>query len=276
MTYLSSLREMLPRLERKEWEATAIASAAVALWFFQRHVKSPRWSAGWIAGELFLYGLIPFALHAVLGLAGGRRRYAAVVLTALLAAAALVRFVVPARDPWMWALILAGVAVSGPLFVMSPPRELGVRGGATRLWMPFIVAGYLVALAGIFALVRTPAFLKSYPYVPLKEGHLGLFAFRELAEGVDMFAWEFFFRGFLLFGLASRVGAVPAILVQAVLFGCAHVGKPELEIYASIIGGLLLGHLCLRVRSMLPAFVAHQMIFLSVEVVAAVVKLRGG
>jgi membrane protease YdiL (CAAX protease family) len=79
----------------------------------------------------------------------------------------------------------------------------------------------------------------------------------------------------LLFTLAARIGPLAAILVQATLFACAHVNKPELEIYASIVGGMLLGQLCLRVRSMLPAFVAHQMVFLSAEIAGVLVKSGG-
>ena len=41
--------------------------------------------------------------------------------------------------------------------------------------------------------------------------------------GFYMFCWEFFFRGFLLFGLQkSRLGAWGAVIVQALLFALLH------------------------------------------------------
>jgi membrane protease YdiL (CAAX protease family) len=265
---------LLPRLERKEWEAVFIASAAIVLWFFQRFIKAPRWTGPWMVRSLFLYFLIPFAIHALFALDGARRRYAGLVLAALAAGALASRFLLTPADPEAWAVLAGGVLLSVPLFRFCDPRELGIRLGEARLWLPVVAIGWAVTVVGILALVHTPAFLKSYPYVPLREGHFGLFAFREAIEMVDMFDWEFLFRGFLLFTLAPRIGALPAILVQSSLFACAHVNKPELEIYGSVVGGLLLGHLCWRVRSMLPAFVAHQAVFLSAEVAAVIVKLR--
>lgn len=269
---MSRLRALLapfaPGWSRKEWEAAIIACAGVALWFFQRGARWPRWSGGWMLRSLFVYVLIPFALHAYFALEGARRRYAAVVLAALGAGAIVARFVLPRASPAAWPILAVGIALSVPLAVSCDPRELGVRPGEARLWLPLVIAGWLVTLVGILAIAPTAAFHKSYPYVPFTAGHEATFAIREGLELLDMFSWEFFFRGFLLFTLAARLGAVPAILLQAVLFGCAHVNKPEPEIYASIVGGALLGHLCLRVKSMLPAFVAHQLVFLSAEVVA--------
>ncbi len=72
-----------------------------------------------------------------------------------------------------------------------------------------------------------------------------------------MLCWEWFFRGFLLFGTAQGFGFVVAIVLQAGLFGLAHWGKPSLEMYSSFVGGALLGILCWREKSFLPAFLIH-------------------
>lgn len=276
---MSKLRALLapfaPGLTRKEWEGILITSLGVALWFFQRSAKWHRWSGNWMVRSLFIYALIPFAIHAVLALDGARRRYAGAVLASLAVGALAARFALRPADPMGWAIVAGGLALSVPLFFFCPPRELGVRVGEGRLWLPLVAAGYAVTLLGIVAIAHTPSFLKSYPYVHFRVGHEATFVFREVIEVVDMFSWEFFFRGFLLFTLAPRIGALPAILMQATLFACAHVNKPELEIYASIAGGLLLGHLCLRVKSMLPAFVVHQAVFLSAEIAGVWVKSKG-
>jgi membrane protease YdiL (CAAX protease family) len=276
---MSRLRALIatfdPGLGRKEWEGVLISGLGVALWFFQRFAKWPRWSGGWMVRSLFVYALVPFALHAVLALDGARRRYAGVVLASLVAGALAARFALAPASQVDWAILAGGVLLSVPLFFFCDPRALGVRLGEGRLWLPLVVAGWAVTFCGILAIAHTPSFLKSYPYVPFSSGQEATFVFREALEVLDMFSWEFFFRGFLLFALASRIGPLAAILVQATLFACAHVNKPELEIYASIVGGLLLGQICLRVRSMLPAFVAHQMVFLSAELVGVWVK-RGG
>ena len=72
-----------------------------------------------------------------------------------------------------------------------------------------------------------------------------------------MFCWEFFFRGFMLFGMAQGIGPVAAILLQTVIFGAAHWGKPMPEFYSSFAGGALLGWFCWKEKSFAPAFYTH-------------------
>lgn len=78
-----------------------------------------------------------------------------------------------------------------------------------------------------------------------------------------MLCWEWFFRGFLLFGLAQGYGFIFAILLQAGLFGMAHWGKPREEMISSFAGGAILGILCWREKSFAPAFYAHALIHLA-------------
>lgn len=80
---------------------------------------------------------------------------------------------------------------------------------------------------------------------------------------VYMFCWEWFFRGFLLFGIAQGMGAIAAIVLQAAIFGFAHTGKPLPEMASSFVGGAILGAICWREKSFLPAFLAHALIHLT-------------
>ncbi|MDD1679557.1 MAG: CPBP family intramembrane metalloprotease, partial [Methanomicrobiales archaeon] len=75
-------------------------------------------------------------------------------------------------------------------------------------------------------------------------------------NGLDLFGWEFLFRGFLLFALIPICGPY-AILLQAVPFTIAHIGKPELETLSCILGGSLLGFIAWRTRSFLYPFLIH-------------------
>jgi len=78
-----------------------------------------------------------------------------------------------------------------------------------------------------------------------------------LGENVlDLFGWEFLFRGFLLFGLARRFGD-EAVLLQAVPFAIAHIGKPELETLSTIFGGAAFGYLAWRTDSFFYPFLIH-------------------
>ncbi|MCE5314779.1 MAG: CPBP family intramembrane glutamic endopeptidase [Armatimonadota bacterium] len=80
--------------------------------------------------------------------------------------------------------------------------------------------------------------------------------FAEASYGMYMFCWEFFFRGYLLFGLHRSIGW-SAILVQAIAFGILHAGKPGIEIIASFGAGVILGIIALNAKSFMPGFVLH-------------------
>lgn len=93
----------------------------------------------------------------------------------------------------------------------------------------------------------------------------GRLAFHELVFGIYMFAWEWFFRGFLLFGLKRIMPVVWAGLIQAALFGLLHLGKPLPEFISSFVGGLFLTGVAIRYRSFLPCFLVHYLISLSFD-----------
>jgi membrane protease YdiL (CAAX protease family) len=78
-----------------------------------------------------------------------------------------------------------------------------------------------------------------------------------------MFCWEWFFRGFMLFGVAQGVGPIVAIALQAILFGLTHYGKPPVEMWSAFGGGLVLGTLAWREKSFVPAFLIHALIHLT-------------
>lgn len=73
---------------------------------------------------------------------------------------------------------------------------------------------------------------------------------------IDLFGWEFFFRGFVLFTYIRRFGP-DGIWLQAVPFALAHIGKPELETLSTIFGGFAFGWIAYRTRSFLYPFLLH-------------------
>ena len=73
---------------------------------------------------------------------------------------------------------------------------------------------------------------------------------------VDLFGWEFFFRGFILFAYVRKFGP-EALWLQAVPFALAHIGKPEVETLSTIFGGFAFGWVAYRTRSFLYPFLIH-------------------
>lgn len=77
-----------------------------------------------------------------------------------------------------------------------------------------------------------------------------------LETAMYMLAWEFLFRGFLLFGLKEKFGE-GSILVQMIPFALLHLGKPAIETISTILVGSYLGYVAYRGESYWPAFIIH-------------------
>lgn len=73
---------------------------------------------------------------------------------------------------------------------------------------------------------------------------------------LDLFGWEFFFRGFILFAYARKFGT-EALWLQAVPFALAHIGKPEVETLSTIFGGFAFGWVAYRSKSFVYPFLIH-------------------
>ena len=80
-----------------------------------------------------------------------------------------------------------------------------------------------------------------------------------------MFAWEFIFRGYMLFGLEKSIGK-SAIFVQAIPFVLLHIGATDLETLITIPEGFVLGYLAYKTRSFLPCFLVHSEIDILMDV----------
>jgi membrane protease YdiL (CAAX protease family) len=88
-----------------------------------------------------------------------------------------------------------------------------------------------------------------------------------LTNAIDLSAGEFLFRGFLTFTLLRTIGP-SGVLVATMPFVYAHLGKPEIELYSTLAGGLVYGWLAWRTRSILWGAIGHVYI-LSLVIVAA-------
>ena len=84
---------------------------------------------------------------------------------------------------------------------------------------------------------------------------------------IDLAASEFLFRGFLTFTLLRAMGPI-GVVVATMPFVFVHLGKPELELYSTLLGGLVYGWLAWRTRSILWGTIGHVYI-LSLVIVAA-------
>jgi membrane protease YdiL (CAAX protease family) len=144
------------------------------------------------------------------------------------------------------------------------PRRYGLRLGDWRLGLVVVVLGVVVMAVVIWFLGRLPDFRAYYT-----DTIAGRPMWRLIVDtGVDLLAWEFFFRGWLMWALARKYGT-DAIWLQVIPFALMHVWKPEIEQLSTLFGGAVLGLLAWRTKSFVWGWLLHWFMMAWVLVVTA-------
>ncbi len=153
-------------------------------------------------------------------------------------------------------LFYAAIPIASLWIFRKRLKDFGLRLGDWRLGLKVMVV-FAVGMALVVAVaVQTDSFSSHYPFNKAALAGVGPFLLYESFYWLYFFAWEFVWRGYLLFGLYPHIKNW-AIVVQMVPFAILHVGKPVPEVFASVFAGLLLGAFALRSRSMLYCWLLH-------------------
>jgi uncharacterized protein len=156
------------------------------------------------------------------------------------------------------------------LVLRESTADFGLRAGDTRfgfttVFLLFLPAALFMVLTVVTDGVRLPTFHSFYPQIPAVQGSPCLFFINILFMALYYMGFEFFYRGYLLFGLKDKFGAVAALLIQAIPSTLIHFNKPGGELLASIAGELLLGMLALRTGSIVYGLLLHFLVGVSIE-----------
>jgi membrane protease YdiL (CAAX protease family) len=143
------------------------------------------------------------------------------------------------------------------------PRRYGLRIGNWRMGLPISAAAIAIMAVVIWVVGRWPDFTAYYGSQSSGRPALRL----AFDTGLDLLAWEFFFRGWLLWGLGRKFGS-NAIWLQMVPFALMHVLKPPLEAISTVLGGAVFGILAWRTGSFLYGWLLHWFMVVWVVMVA--------
>jgi membrane protease YdiL (CAAX protease family) len=138
------------------------------------------------------------------------------------------------------------------LLFRDRPAEYGFQLGNWRVGLMWTIIGCAIMAVILWFIARTPSMQRFYaakaPDNPLYLIYI---------TAVDLFGWEFMWRGFMLFGLAAVLGPGPAIWLQAVPFAFMHLNKPEMEALTTLFGGAAFGFIAWQSGSFLYPFLIH-------------------
>jgi membrane protease YdiL (CAAX protease family) len=177
-----------------------------------------------------------------------------------------------------WAFWCVAIYVTVPVLYARATgqslRSYGLQMGLFRGEMRIFAVLLPAIVAGAYLSAGQPRFQETYPfYTDWSAGRgtlMGLIAWWAMYAATFV-ALEFFYRGFLVTAGFRLIGwwAIPAMAAPYCLL---HLDKPLPEMVTSLFGGLVLGVVALRTRSILAGVLAH--VTLAVGTDAAVLTRR--
>ena len=154
-----------------------------------------------------------------------------------------------------WSYVFYLCILPGIVALMLRPQfsAWGLGWGRWRWTVRTIVVGAPLVLIFFLLAAHIPEVQVYYrPLRPRPEQYMLWFGFL----AIEIFAWEFFWRSFMLLGLEPSFGKL-SMFVQMMPYAIAHITKPEIEVFGSMIGGILAGYAVLKCRSIWPVYILH-------------------
>ena len=168
-----------------------------------------------------------------------------------------------ARTAELWhfaaAFLLMGVlpALVVKLVFKESLADYGVQRGDTGFSLKALLVLLPLTLALTYPNARVPGFVAEYPFDPGARNSAAAFISHAGTYLFYYMGWEFFFRGFMQFGLRGALGDWNAILVQTLASCLIHIGKPAGETYGAVAAGLVWGFIVFRARSLWAVLLMH-------------------
>ena len=167
---------------------------------------------------------------------------------------------------YLWHHVMVLLVFLAPLLLM-PRLGIAARGGSLfapgdwRWGVRWTLLACVVVTLPTWISAADPQFQAEYPLAPYAFTSPSLLALFLFSYVLYYIGWEAFFRGFIGYGLIG-LGYAPflALMVQVALSTIIHIGKPQMELIGAIPGGVLMGVLAYRSRSLVWPLLFHMYI----------------
>ncbi len=176
-----------------------------------------------------------------------------------------------AKVYWIYFQRLLGFVLYGfvPLVVVLIAgltlSSFGVNLKLTRVEILWILGLSLLVIGMNKFASKSPENLAMYPQIRVEKWSSNLLINSAVTWMAYLLAYEFLFRGYLLFSWEKEVGAFLAIAVNVSVYALVHVPKGIKEAIGAIPLGVVLCLLTLKTGSIWIAFVVHVAMALSNE-----------
>jgi len=148
-------------------------------------------------------------------------------------------------------------------------KDYGLRLGDWKFGLIAIAILFPIIAGSLYIDSKTPAMQAFYPIDKGATQSVQAFLRLEVPCLLFLMAWEFIFRGFMLFGLRPRVGDWLAICIQVIPSSLWHIGLPAKVTLAAIPGGILFGILAVRTNSIVWPILLHYLIWVGLDLFVA-------
>ena len=154
-----------------------------------------------------------------------------------------------------WRIILFSLLVSLPVLIWLGLRP-GMHAYYANMFQPgawraltansLVIAVEHAWIEGVVLALALPGGSFGHPEDPPRTGRLAFLGFGQPPGGTTVFTW---------LGVPAKV--LPALVGQALIFGAVHAGKEIGELVSAFPGGLGLGMVTYRIRSVWPSVALH-------------------
>ena len=154
-----------------------------------------------------------------------------------------------------WSGTQIGSYLVVPLIVMTfiglKPIDIGGKFRGTSSHWKYYATLFVIAIPFVAIASTTAEFQERYPLLEIFRGQENVWSDLRvwwIFYVLQFVAVETFFRGFLVLGLAKRFGQA-SIFIATIPYLMIHFVKPPAEALAAIIGGIVMGTLAYRTKS---------------------------
>ena len=153
------------------------------------------------------------------------------------------------------------------LLIILPGRladyGLSLSIGMNTLYYTVILSAIIIIIN--FFASKSASNLRKYPLIRVKTWSIKLLIFSSLGWIIYLLAYEFLFRGFLLFSCIHTFGIWPSIIINILVYSFAHIPQGIKETAGAVPFGLLLCFLTILSGTIWPAFILHIVLAISNE-----------